>query len=297
MPRKVHIDRVMYLIDTALASGGKRKSVYTVHWDISGDCTNPFHSEIWGRPVIYPGEREKIIRPGKENTPQVLEIETRCRKCERCLRMRARRWYGAAKREIAASSRTWFGTLTLSPDNHHLALERARAKLALQGVDFDCLNAHDQYVERHKAIGPELTKYIKRIRKNSGAHLRYLLVAEAHESGLPHYHLLIHERPLGGTVSHRILSEAWGLGFEKIRLSDPDKPSHAAYLCKYLSKSLSARVRASQGYGATDSGLHTHVVNELRRVREKREKNEDAAANSPSLSSLIDPLFASLYLF
>lgn len=289
--RKVHNDQVYALIGYALQLGAKRKSMFRVEWHIAGDCSDPYFTTMWGRPTLYPGQREKLIIPGVQNTPQELEIWTRCRKCIRCLRARSRRWYGAATRESQQATRTWFGTLTLSPHEHFMAFTRAREKLAAQGVDLDKLNAHEQFVARHVAIGHDLTKMIKRIRKNSGARLRYLLVCEAHKSGLPHYHMLIHERPLAGTVPHRILSNAWSLGFERWRLINPHDPKdNPAYLAKYLSKSLSARVRASQGYGGAYSAIHAYVTAELWRLQEQgREKRESRAL--PFLSSPIDPLF------
>lgn len=300
MPRHIHVDRVHALIAVALQSGGTRLSAYRVRWDISGDCQKPFHTELWGRAQLMPGEREKVVGPKTGNTPQLLEIETRCRKCERCLRARARRWFGAAKAETLYSSRTWFGTLTLEPGEQFRALCLARDKLAAQGVDFDTLSAHEQFVARHRAIGPELTRYIKRLRKNSKARLRYLLVAEAHKSGDPHYHMLVHESPDGGTISHRILSDAWNVGFERWRLSDPLKPHSSAYLCKYLSKSLSARVRASQGYGGASSDQHAYISQSLLRLRKVWERSDAAQPPVPQgtvLPSQLDPLYESINLW
>lgn len=266
MARRLHLDRLHAILETAYAAGARRRSAFITEWSIAGDCESPYFTEIQGRPERRPGDpRYQIVGVGHP-TPQTLWLHTRCRRCRRCLRMRARRWFGGALRETKASTRTWFGTLTLSPEWQLRALSTARVNLAAQGVDFDCLDGPAQFLERHKAVSPELTKYIKRIRKESGAALRYLLVAEKHESGLPHYHMLVHEAPLGGTVSHRTLSTQWGLGFERWRLSDPQKPARAGYLCKYLSKSLQARVRASQGYGVTTSELHTYVSAQLRKV-------------------------------
>lgn len=293
MPKYVHLDRVLALIDVALASGGRRLTAMSVDWDISGDCTDSFQMELYGRADIdkVGDGRWQTIRPMIQNTPQRLFIHTRCRRCVRCLRMRARRWYGATMVEVKASTRTWFGTLTLSPANQFRALSQARAKLGAQSTDFDALTEHEQFVARHVAIGTELTKYIKRVRKNSGAKFRYLLIAEKHKSGDPHYHMLVHERPLGGVVPHRILSKAYQLGFEKWRLIDPHDPKdNPGYLCKYLSKSLSARVRASQGYGGVSNDLHAYVCQALQRLREGGGPNE-----REETASIIDPLFASLY--
>lgn len=281
MAKWIALDRLYTILQAASLVGLQRHSLFRTEWDIAGDCENKYCTELYGRPVRKPvkdwweGDDAPqwayirdlhVSRSDAATLPQHLTLWTRCRRCTNCLRTRARRWYGAAIRETKASSRTWFGTLTLSPESHWLALSKARARLAKQGVDFDRLDAAEQFRERHRAISPELTKYIKRVRKDCGAALRYMLVAEKHESGLPHYHMLMHEAPLGGTVSHRTLSTKYTLGFEKWRLADPTNPRSAAYLCKYLSKSLEARVRASQGYGVTTSEMHTYVIEQLRKA-------------------------------
>lgn len=247
------IEHVHRLTHRALSLGAVRISPMTVHWNIAGDCHRPFVTTMWGRAPADRGEKYIVVRPFKENTPAVLEIETRCRKCSACLWARQRRWYGAAMQELALAPRTWFGTLTLSPDNQFKYQLLAQKRCLKRSVDYHTLSASEQYVERHNAIGQEITRYLKRVRKNSGAKLRYLLVAERHKSGEPHYHMLLHEVNHGGKVLHRHLSKAWTLGFENWRLSDPLKPRSAAYLCKYLAKSAEARVRASQRYGGASS--------------------------------------------
>ena len=254
-------------MDKALKAGARRASLFRVRWNIAGDCEKPYTTEVHGRPERgRPSDpqrykRYRIVAPGLA-TPGVLEIETRCRRCGPCLALRSRRWRGAALAETRASSRTWFGTLTLSPEHHFRFFAKASNRLANQGVDLDRLTEREQFLERHREISPELTKYIKRFRKNKPG-LRYLLVLERHKSGLPHYHMLVHEAPLGGIVTHRELSSKWDFGFERWRLSDPQNPMSAVYLCKYLSKAAEARVRASQGYGVTTSYMHTHVIDQL----------------------------------
>lgn len=277
----MHLDRVLTLIGYALASGGRRLSLFRTEWDISGDCSDSYRTELHGRPSAPHGERTVLVGPKGWQTPQVLVIYTRCRRCHNCLRFRQRRWYGATIREVAAAPRTWFGTLTLNPQAHHVMLARARVKLAAQGVEFDRLNAHEQFVERHLQIGKELTKFIKRVRKNSGAKLRYLLIAEAHMSGLPHYHMLVHETHEGGSVRHRHLSEAWDFGFENFRLVDPEKTGNPAYLCKYLGKSLSARVRASQRYGGAASDQLSQTLATIRSLSGVMGGKERGQPNDP----------------
>lgn len=154
-------------------------------------------------------------------------------------------WTTRAKAEVQAAPRTWFGTLTLSPEAHMTMVSRARARLLVQGIDFERLPLGEQFTERVHEVNIEVTKYLKRVRKACGS-FRYLLVVEHHKSGLPHLHFLIHEIELGA-VKYAVLAEQWQLGHEKIRLlADGD---NAAYLCKYLSKATVARVRASGGYG------------------------------------------------
>jgi hypothetical protein len=155
-------------------------------------------------------------------------------------------WSFRAKAEVQSAPRTWFGTLTLRPEAHATMLSRVRVRLAGQGIDFDALPFGEQFLERVKECSPEVTKYLKRVRKQSVVGFRYLLVVEHHKSGLPHFHLLVHERQLG-TVRYAVLSSQWLLGFEKWNVvADLNQ---ATYLCKYLSKATIARVRASAGYG------------------------------------------------
>lgn len=178
-----------------------------------------------------------------------VEIEAKCRKCPSCLRARAREWANRAQLETTRSSRTWFGTLTLRPEAHYLMLCRALQRTDRGGVAFEGLTPPEQFAERHEQISKEITLWLKRIRKNSGAKLRYFLVAEAHKSGLPHYHVLLHES--GVPVTHSILSDAWRLGFTKFKLVDTqtDARKTSWYVCKYLTKSASAKIRASTHYG------------------------------------------------
>ena len=125
----------------------------------------------------------------------------------------------------------------------------ARQRLVDRAVDFDALSNDKQFQARHQAIGPELTKFLKRVRKESAAMLRYCLVAEAHKSGLPHYHLVVHETG-GEPVRHKTLQGQWKLGYSNWKLVDiNDSGKTAAYVAKYLSKSALARVRASKHYG------------------------------------------------
>lgn len=153
------------------------------------------------------------------------------------------------------SSRTWFGTLTLRPEVQHARLSQARLRLARQGLDYDELPSVERFAERHREISRDLTLYLKRVRKQSGAAMRYLLVAEVHKSGDPHYHALVHEQDPQRPIKHAVLSGQWTLGHEKWRLVSDER--ECAYVAKYLGKAKTARVRASLAYG---TGVTTTVT-------------------------------------
>ena len=177
-----------------------------------------------------------------------MEMQVRCRKCRECMKARAAQWRLRSAREIEEAPRTWFGTLTLSPSEQFKALSAARLRLSRMGIDFDRLPESEQFAERHRVIGPELTKWLKRVRKESAATLRFFLVVEAHKSGAPHYHVLIHETPGSTPVRHATLTRQWRAGFSNFKLVADRRA--ASYVCKYLAKSNLARCRASVGYGA-----------------------------------------------
>jgi len=273
----------------ALRCGGIRKGATLIEWDISGKCTSPYYTSYYGRPSAEWGDNhllrgtprklydtwDPVHGAGVGIHPQVIDryvtitkhgpipmevvIFTPCHKCEKCLKHRAALWTARAIQESKDSVRTWFSTMTLRPDVAHLALMHARAKEAQQGVDFDTLRPPEQFRLWVAQISPEITKFLKRVRENSQCYgaLRYLLVVEAHKSGVPHFHALFHELDPDKPVRHKVLSKAWNLGFSNHKLV-PDKLTieedgriirPAQYVCSYLNKSSSARVRASERYG------------------------------------------------
>ena len=150
----------------------------------------------------------------------------------------------------ATRGRTWFGTLTLAPQSHFEVVSRIRLRLAKRGEDFDTFPETRQFSERVHEIGKEITLWLKRVRKESAAKLRYVLVAERHKSGLPHFHLLVHEVCEDRPVAERTLRKQWHLGFSQFKLvAQGDETRTAGYVAKYLTKSALARVRSSVGYG------------------------------------------------
>lgn len=178
-----------------------------------------------------------------------IDIQARCRKCPGCLQARAAYWRLAAINEMARAQRTWFGTLTLSPDIRFMVLSRARRRLAAQSIDFDTMSEEDRFAELVRETNPSITRYWKRVRKESGSLMRYLLVSEAHKDGMPHWHCLVHEVEGSEPVKKRTLDEQWKGGFSKFKLVAQGENQPAFYVAKYLAKEARTRVRASLGYG------------------------------------------------
>lgn len=269
----LYLDAVHRLAAKALRSGGVPKSLTVTEWDISGRCESPvtldlrskpsaghgmhrrlLGSDMWGetfysaRGQRYAAKRITVTKGSP--APYEVRLTAKCRRCPRCLAERAARWRYRAKAETAAAARTWFLTLTLSPTEQTLALARARMFARHRwGVDFDTLKPTEQFELQHRAIGPMITRYVKRVRKQSEAPLRFLCVAEAHKSGNPHYHMLVHEVSPNASVKYRVLTDQWRHGFSKAKLIEDGRA--ASYVTKYLAKGAMARVRASARYGQT----------------------------------------------
>ena len=248
--RRERLDLLTSQAVHALGRGASSPRMGTVEWIVAGDCENPVLLERWARPPGWADRPEyTFYGDGFDARPLGLDMAARCRRCPACLRARARHWAYRAKSEILEAPRTWFATLTLSPEHHWRAQLAATARLTRGGTIWETLSSEEQFLERHKEISMEITRFLKRVRKNSDAPLRYCLVAEAHKSGLPHYHLLIHEVSTELQVRHRTLTEAWVWGFSRFKLVQDS--GSAWYVCKYLAKAQLARVRASVRYGKT----------------------------------------------
>ena len=237
-------------------------------WERQGDCLSPVQMEVWSRAVDYREpwkHRRYLIREdgaGVRLWPEKARampagndrgdyfsatLVVRCRHCANCLRQRSRMWTARAIDEMRRSQRTWFGTVTLSPDTVGRLLHRAAGRV---GSEWETRSYTERMDELLREVSEELTKYLKRVRKVSGAKLRYLLAFEDHKSGVPHAHLLIHEVFGSPPVLWKHLDLGWSLGFTKWNLIKSGENEKAAvYACKYLTKANRARVRASIGYG------------------------------------------------
>lgn len=210
-------------------------SPYHWRWNMAADCAAPYITSMY--PTF------NVDKSDPDYKPYQLDIFVRCRKCEACQKHRKALWWCRAQTETLQASRTWFSTLTFRPDIQ--ARIRARAQLLSGDVVYETRLPEERFALMVKSSGQYLTKFLKRVRKNSGANLRYLLVPEPHKSGLPHYHALIHEygdRP----VKWVELDRAWQDGHSQFKLAAPEA---VGYVTKYITKTLGARVRASKGYG------------------------------------------------
>ena len=201
-------------------------------------CTRPVELQMFGYP-------DKLLTAERiERDAAVCHTAYgRCRRCEACLRHRARLWTARAIDETRVSVRTWFGTLTLRPDWQTHARYSALSILERRQAEVDEDSVFQKSVE---VIAPEITRFLKRVRKV--APFRYMLVTEKHQSGLPHFHMLIHEYQ--GAISKRVLDDRWRYGFSQWRLVPPGDERRCGYVAKYLAKSALTRVRASAGYGS-----------------------------------------------
>lgn len=252
-----------------------RTSQASFAWDISNGCEAPVRFSMWARPNqivaraiadLHPDDQRKFEREDVfvevHNKayefihggvhPLGVDLTVPCRKCQSCLLRRARLWAHKCKDEIMSSPRTWFATYTATPEQHYRWLAKARMNRLETCAPFDAENSEIEFAELCAAAGPDITRYVKRIRKESGARIRYIIVAERHLSGgenhgLPHWHALIHETPGDKPIRKAVLKGQWHHGFSRFKLIE--NPAAAWYVCKYLSKDAACRIRASVRYG------------------------------------------------
>lgn len=246
-PRLYTLPQLTAIAAKGIGRGLDFKSQYSAVWDVSGGCEAPVSLNLDGRSHRLEGA-SYVRAPGHIFG---LTLFAPCRKCRVCLKRRMIRWAKAGTLEIVQSARTWFGTITLSPHNHALLRMATSKRLRSGGTDYDSLSAEHKFAETMREYGYEVTKWLKRVRKNTGAPLRYMLTAEPHKSGLIHFHVLVHEIDSARPVRHAQLSSSWKLGFTKFKLVNcrENVDRSAWYVAKYLSKSNTSRVRASLGYG------------------------------------------------
>lgn len=251
---------VLAVVADAMGRGLVPRDHVSSSWDISGRCERPVVRQMLGNAARILGGRQVRAAGGWIHT---LTLHTRCRRCAACLRVRSALWAARAREEIAAAPRTWFATFTLRPHEHFMVRAETSARLASGGVDFERLTPNDAAQELARTYNAHLTRYFKRLRKNTGVPLRYVLVQELHKSGLAHFHALIHEVRPDAQLRHAALTAEWTLGYTKFKLCEGSRT--AWYVAKYLAKTVLSRVRASIGYGNHGLGhSELHSVMETR---------------------------------
>lgn len=247
------------LADTALQHGGTHLGyANAIEWDVGAYCEAPLARTLHAR-----GARVVTHKYKWSTNPGSLSVHLTglpCRKCARCLFIRADQWKERSIKECAKWNRTWFVTLTLNPAwQHRVFMEEMAYRNSRGWRDADFDKQDREFILRASGAGKLLTKYFKTVRKPlAKAHglkhpelpvnLRYISVFERHESGLPHMHLLMHEA--GGRLTYDRICGRWlRYGFAHARLVD-DPARDAGYVCKYITKDALCRIRASQHYGA-----------------------------------------------
>lgn len=232
----------------AADNGFDRHGNRVATWDVSNGCEKPIPVVQWSRST---GLAKNLRKPGY--TVPVIEITylTACRSCAVCLWKTARLWRNRAINELDAAERSWFGTLTVRPEQHIWLDHTCTRRFA----DFRQRPPAGQFVCQVKVLGAEVTKYLKRLRKEGGHPFRYLLVVEKHNSedtsdfyrGRPHLHILVHEFA-GKPLRKEMLQRQWPHGHSAFKVVDHNGKA-AWYVSKYISKAGEARMRASLHYG------------------------------------------------
>lgn len=221
---------------------------------LRGDAVQDPRTRIWW--VNVAGNCDY---PGVMNASDIRHVAkrlVRCRKCGPCRRVRRNRWAYAAMHQAEVSEalghRTWFGTLTLSPESQEIMRDRARSASSVPNAEWwDDPKCDEAFSLVRDQLVSECRRYWARLRK-SGHRFKYLLVFERHKSGMPHMHFLLHEQ--NGPIRKSVLEAQWPWGFSKPILCGGGSkrtltPKRAAfYVAKYLDKDIQARQIASHGY-------------------------------------------------
>lgn len=217
------------------------------------DCANPYILTAHG---------------GKDRRTMWKKI-VRCRDCDRCLRAKQFHWARRALRETerttALGGRTWFGTLTLTPDAQGVMLDRAKLRSDEDANDemWSDPFCDVRFNSVRRELHLEVRRAFARLRK-CGHRFSYMLVFERHlgggaSHGLPHMHFLLHEK--GPPIRKLEIQSQWPWGFSNCKLvggkaKDAPHPAKAAfYVAKYLGKSKQARQIASKDYGSKEAYL------------------------------------------
>lgn len=252
----ISIESLKRLADRALQHGATRvDGTNSLEWDVGAYCDEPVSRTLHAR-----GYKKGLLRQTKwADTPGSLTVHLGglpCRKCDKCLFIRASQWQDRAIKELAWSKRTWFVTLTLNPAWQTKIFYEELSKKNSRGWRDTDFSSDAEFRLRSIGVGKLVTKWLKQVRRPLAGepHIdpRYLCVVEKHKTGLPHVHLLVHETG-GEAITYRRLEQHWlKYGFFHAKLVNQDHEKAASYVTKYATKSALSRIRASQRYGRGD---------------------------------------------
>lgn len=276
---------------------GETLSLTETAWFLAGRCERPVRATVDGRPYRGTGftsagndasgqpvmvfDRNGGVIDGRQGAGHTVYLDVPCGKCARCLSRRRALWVRRAQAECVRveTRRTWFCTLTANPETQLRWTGEAFRRLSDGGTTPQTLNEGEWYAERCKEAGRDLTKFVKRVRKNSGALLRCVWVFEKHDghgphAGLPHIHGLIHECS-DTPVKYRLLKSEWKHGHAKFVLTDAHESERVVgYVMAYLMKSHTVRVRASRRYGDLNYRIRPKGIDLVSRPLEGAVTNE-----------------------
>lgn len=257
--RELSRAKFINLFRTAIAGGAVALTRASWQWDISGDCRKPVIVSCFYRSYTEP-DHKRVAKQQMSKGRHTLEMHVRCRKCPECKGQRRRMWAARSIVEHSRAMRTWFCTLTFKPEVVLKSKYAAILSCSRRAVDYDSLNTLEQFAEDVKIHNEHLTLFLKRLRKRIADRekqrghpvpknfLRYVACAEAHKSGVVHFHINIYECHLTAQVKWKDIAKAW-MQYGHMKANLVTSLSRACYASKYVSKNLEVRVRASQGFG------------------------------------------------
>lgn len=227
-------ERAAYKIAAAALRHGGVKHGHTVHAPWRPFCDSPVPVQL-SAPGFAGNARYSAQHPVR------VDFYAPCRRCPKCLRVKRSLWAARAKEETAKAPRTWSVTLTFSPV--HLAGVLTEAAL---------VRGRDKGARVERAAYMHVQRYLKRVRSALRCKLRYLCVAEyGSETGRLHFHLLLHE--VDKPIPKRTIERLWR---SNVHARLVKSVRQVEYLCKYLTKDSSSRMRPSKHYGPAATAYH-----------------------------------------
>lgn len=254
-----------------------------IEWDVNAYCENPFNRTLHARGYDRELRKHKwATRPGSLS---VHLTGLPCRKCRKCLYIRANGWRERIAEEFTRHERTWFVTLTFNPFwQQKLFMEEMALKNSSGWLDSDFDTKEAEWRLRAMGASRLLTKWLKRVRKplagEEAVGLRYVAVTERHKTGLPHLHLLMHEE--FGKLTYRRIVDRWTrYGFADASLVR-DRLKTGWYVAKYVTKDSLTRMRASEKYGRLPSKVPSDLIELYDALSLLAEQSAEAARNNPT---------------